>query len=111
MISGDLEAVLPPTGVPQGHNLSALLFDFFYSDLMRDLDALLVNEGLCLQLPLPDGCIPVVSSSSGLCDIGSAAYRDDLVVPVVADSGKKASHTAEQSCQGGRAKILKMQCF
>eukprot|EP00971_Amphidinium_carterae_P345621 6486683-Amphidinium_carterae.3 len=86
MITGDHceEAVLPHTGVPQGHNLSALLFDLFYSDLMVDLDHMLADADLTFHLAVPASRIPLVSADDEQCQIGSVAYRDDLAVPVVA---------------------------
>eukprot|EP00971_Amphidinium_carterae_P282262 5603482-Amphidinium_carterae.1 len=56
---------------------------------MRDIDAVLLAEDLCWQLPLPSGRIPTVQDDAVMCDIGVAAYRDDLVVPVIAETGKE----------------------
>eukprot|EP00971_Amphidinium_carterae_P083887 1660065-Amphidinium_carterae.2 len=86
MVTGDHceDAVFPHTGVPQGHNLSALLFDLFYSDLMRDLDVLLAEADLCTEFAVPEGRLPLTTGDCEVCLADSAAYRDDLAVPVLA---------------------------
>eukprot|EP00971_Amphidinium_carterae_P188226 3736245-Amphidinium_carterae.1 len=57
------EAILPPTGVPQGHNLSALLFDLFYADLTQDIDGLLAIAGQCWQLLTSDSRLPLLAET------------------------------------------------
>eukprot|EP00971_Amphidinium_carterae_P243653 4839036-Amphidinium_carterae.2 len=85
MITGDSSerAVHPHTGVPQGHNLSALLFDLFYSDLMIELDKELSDHDLCVNLLVPVGRTPVTSEECDACAVCSVTYRDDLGIPIM----------------------------
>eukprot|EP00971_Amphidinium_carterae_P132415 2622705-Amphidinium_carterae.2 len=79
-----VEGLSPHTGVPQGHNLSALLFDVFFADIMQDADKRFSEANLCLELPLPYDRGLQVRDDAALLPIGGVAFRDDLAVPLTA---------------------------
>eukprot|EP00971_Amphidinium_carterae_P333493 6468273-Amphidinium_carterae.1 len=93
------ESIRSCTGVPQGHNLSALLFDIFFADLMIDADALYQDSGICQQLPAPQLRDLRVDDATPLCFIGGTAFRDDYALPVAAESNEalleKAGHAMQ----------------
>eukprot|EP00971_Amphidinium_carterae_P335658 6471629-Amphidinium_carterae.5 len=82
----DDRAIKPCTGVPQGHNLSALLFDIFFADIMKDADVLLQGAHICLELPSPQYRDLAINDAASVCSIGGTAFRDDYALPVSANS-------------------------
>eukprot|EP00971_Amphidinium_carterae_P201853 4005205-Amphidinium_carterae.2 len=89
----------PHTGVPQGHNLAALVFDLFYAEILTEIDRKLLHAGIGLELPRCSGRLLQTAPGLGNCMIGGVAYRDDYSLAMVATNNdeliQKLSHAAE----------------
>eukprot|EP00971_Amphidinium_carterae_P343866 6483898-Amphidinium_carterae.2 len=75
-------------GVPQGHNLAALIFDIFYSNLMSDIDRLLQQTGIVVCLPVVSSRLLSQDPSAEHCAVGGMAYRDDYALAMMDDDNK-----------------------
>eukprot|EP00971_Amphidinium_carterae_P087577 1732841-Amphidinium_carterae.1 len=81
--AGQSSAWRPHTGVPQGHNLAALIFDIFYSEIMQEVDRRLLAANVCVLLPRCEGRSLAVRTSQDVCQIGSVAFRDDFALAIM----------------------------
>eukprot|EP00971_Amphidinium_carterae_P170106 3370412-Amphidinium_carterae.1 len=79
-------AVRPHTGVLQGQNLAGLLFDVFYSALMDVINTKLGEDGIGILLPVPQTRSLQLCPTDLECEVGTVAYRDDLALPLAADT-------------------------
>eukprot|EP00971_Amphidinium_carterae_P059442 1175341-Amphidinium_carterae.2 len=84
LLSSQESAWQPHKGVLQGHNLAALVFDVFYSEITAEID----------KRRLLEPCVP-----HSTCMVGGVAFRDDYALARVADGNasllKKLAHAAE----------------
>eukprot|EP00971_Amphidinium_carterae_P325897 6456441-Amphidinium_carterae.1 len=85
---GQDDALQPTSGVPQGHNLAALIFDIFYSDIMVAIDRELVNAGIAIMLPCPSGRMLSIPVDAPVCHIGGVAFRDDFALALMDPDSK-----------------------
>eukprot|EP00971_Amphidinium_carterae_P102402 2027360-Amphidinium_carterae.1 len=78
----------PLAGVPQGHNLAALVFDIFYSEVMQEIDRQLLSSHCGILLPMVAGrsLQPMRAASDVL--VGGVAFRDDLAIPIMDTDNK-----------------------
>eukprot|EP00971_Amphidinium_carterae_P165650 3283655-Amphidinium_carterae.1 len=81
--SNQKSALRSSCGVQQGHNLAALIFDIFYSNLMSDIDRLLQQAGIVVSLPLVSSRLLVPDPHIERCAIGGMAYRDDYALALM----------------------------
>eukprot|EP00971_Amphidinium_carterae_P102720 2033197-Amphidinium_carterae.2 len=81
--NGQSSAIRSCCGVPQGHNLAALVFDIFYNNLMSDIDRLLQQAGIVVSLPIASSRLLSIDSHADRCTVGGMAYRDDYALALM----------------------------
>eukprot|EP00971_Amphidinium_carterae_P165370 3278068-Amphidinium_carterae.3 len=86
------QAVHPHTGVLQGQNLAGLLFDLFYSELMKRVNTKLEALDIGIKLSSPRHRTLVLDEEAETCHIHGVAYRDDYALPLVAPSNAELIH-------------------
>eukprot|EP00971_Amphidinium_carterae_P102627 2031534-Amphidinium_carterae.1 len=74
-------------GVRQGDNISALVFDIFYGFIMSKLYLELVSIGILTHIPFVRG--RSYSASGDLVAVGPSAFRDDMAIPLSADTNEE----------------------
>eukprot|EP00971_Amphidinium_carterae_P012787 252196-Amphidinium_carterae.1 len=97
--AGQSFAWRPHTGVPQGHNLAALVFRIFYLEIMQEVDRRLLVAQVGVVLPRCEGRSLVQCSPPSECLVGAVAFRDDFALAIMDEDSsallKKLAHVAD----------------